>query len=129
MKIKTILVASCFIASMAVSGADAPAPPHVIEVIVLDVGANMQKFIDQSNRATAIMKKLQVGGTVRYYRSSWAGEGTGHVIVTIEYPSLVAFAQGTSKLDASPDFQRWRADAAASGIKELSSSIVTELRF
>jgi peptidyl-tRNA hydrolase len=109
--------------------ADAPAPAHVTEVIVLDVGANMQKFIDLANRANAITKSLQVGGTVRYYVSTWAGEGTGRVIVTVEHPSLVSLAQSQAKLNASPEFKKWQADAQASGIKQLSSSLVTELRF
>ncbi len=129
MKTKTILMALSLIASgMAVSAADAPAPaPHVTEVIVLDVGANMQKFVDLANRVNAITKKLQVGGTARYFISSYAGEGTGRVIVTVEHSSLVAMAQSVSKLNASPEFQKWQADAQASGIKQLSSSIVTEL--
>jgi peptidyl-tRNA hydrolase len=76
-----------------------------------------------------ITKKLQVEGTARYYVSSWAGEGTGRVIVTIEHSSLIALAQSVSKLNASPEFQKWQADAQASGIKQLSSSIVTELHF
>ena len=130
MKTKTILVASCLLAAaMALSAADAPAPPHVIEVITLDVGANMQKFQALAKRADEITKQIHAGGTVRYYVASWAGEGTGRVIVTIEHPSLAALAQSQAKMAASPEFQKWEADAAASGIKQLSSSLVTELRF
>jgi hypothetical protein len=130
MKTKTILMASCLIASaLAVSAADAPAPPHVVEVIVLDVGTNMQKFQELANRIAAISKKQQAGGTVRYYVSTWSGEGAGRVIVTVEHPSLAALAQSQARRMASPDFQKWQADAQASGLKQLSSSLVTELRF
>jgi hypothetical protein len=32
-------------------------------------------------------------------------------------------------MNASPEFRKWQADAQASGIKVLSQSLVTELRF
>ena len=57
------------------------------------------------------------------------GDGAGRVIVTIEHPSLEALAQSQAKLNASPEFQQWQTDARASGIKQVSSSLVTELRF
>jgi len=44
------------------------------------------------------LKKLQVGGTARYYVSTWAGDGAGRVIVTIEHPSLEALADWCSVL-------------------------------
>jgi hypothetical protein len=62
----------------------------------------------------------------------WAGttgEGAGRVIVTVEHPSLAALAQSSAKLQASPEFQKWQTDAVASGIKQLSNSLVTELRW
>jgi len=134
MHTRTLFISAvCLIASsLVVSAADAPAPraAHVTEVIVLDVGAaNMQKFMDLANRASAITKQLQVAGTVRYYVGTWAGEGSGHVIVTVEYPSLLSLAQAEAKTSASPEFRQWQTDAANSGIKQLSSSLVTELRF
>ncbi|HUK00844.1 MAG TPA: hypothetical protein VLW26_01040 [Steroidobacteraceae bacterium] len=130
MKTKTLLVASCLIAcGMGALAADTPAPPHVTEVIVLDVGSHMQKFMELANRASAITKQIQAGGTVRYYVSTWAGEGSGHVIVTVEHASLAALAQSDAKMNASPEFRKWQADADASGIKQLSNSLVTELKF
>jgi ribosomal protein S5 len=130
MKTKTFLVASCLLAStMAISAADAPAPAHVIEVITIDTGGNMQKFMELSKRAAEIAKQVHAGGTVRYYMTTWAGDGAGRVVVTIEHQSLAALAQSEATLNASPEFRKWQADVAASGIKELSSSLVTELRF
>ena len=131
MKIKAILpVASCLLAAtMAISAADAPAPPHVTEVIVVDVGGNMQKFEELAKRVDGITKQLHAGGTVRYFVATWAGEGSGRVIVTIEHPSLAALEQSGQKMSASPEFRKWQADAQASGIKVVSESLVTELRF
>jgi hypothetical protein len=129
MKTQILFAASAiFAAATAVpSAAQTPATPHVTEVIVLDVGANMQKLNDLSKRVDAIMRQLKVTSTVRYYMSTWAGSGAGQVIVTVEYPSLTSLAQSVAKLNASSEFQKWEADVQASGIKVLSESLVTEL--
>jgi hypothetical protein len=130
MKTKTILMSSCLLAAaMAISAADAPAPPHVTEVIVVDIGGNMQKFQELAKRVDGITKQLHAGGTVRYFVTTWAGEGSGRVVVTVEHPSLTALAESQAKMSASPEFRKWQADAQASGIKVLSESLVTELRF
>ena len=129
MKTQIILVASCLVATVtAVSSAAPPAgPPRVTQVIVLDVGTNMQKFNDLSSRVDTIATKNQSTGKTRYWITTLAGAEVGRVIVTIEYPSLISFAQSQAKMDASPEFQQWQKDAQASGIKELSASLVTEL--
>jgi len=130
MRTQIILVASCILATVAaVSSAAPPAgPPRVTEVIVLDVGANMQKFSDLSSRVNAIATKYQNTGKTRYWATTWAGSEVGRVIVTIEYPSLVSMAESIAKMEASPEFQQWQKDAQASGIKQLSESVVTEVR-
>jgi len=99
----------------------------VTQVIVLDVDTNMQKFNDLSNRVDAIAVKYQSTGKARYWITTIGGAEVGRVIVTIEYPSLISFAQSQAKMDASLEFQQWQKDAQASGIKELSTSLVTEL--
>ena len=128
-KTRTSFAAAAIIAAAAAlpSAAQTPATPHVVEVIVLDVGSNMQKLAELSKRVDALTKQLRVTGTARYYMSTWAGAGAGQVIVTVEYPSLASLAQSVAKMNASPEFQKWEADVQASGIKVLSESLVTEL--
>jgi hypothetical protein len=128
-KAQIILVVLIIVVAMtAVSSTAAPAgPPRVTDVFVLDVGANMQKFIDLTSRVNAIAAKYQSTGQARYWISTWAGPEAGHVIVTIEYPSLVSMAQSVAKLNGSPEFAKWLTEAQASGIKQLSESVVTEL--
>jgi hypothetical protein len=128
-KTQIILVASCLVAALtAVSSAAPPAgPPRVTQVIVLDVGTNMQKFNDLNSRMDTIAAKSQSTGKARFWITTLAGAEVGRVIITIEYPSLISFAQSQAKMDASPEFQQWQKDAQASGIKELSTSLVTEL--
>jgi hypothetical protein len=87
----------------------------------------MQKFNDLSSRVDTIAAKYQSTGKARYWITTFAGAEVGRVIVTIEYPSLISFAQSQAKMDASPEFQQWQKDAQATGIKQLSASLVTEL--
>jgi hypothetical protein len=133
MKAQIILVVSLIVAAVtAVSSAAPAAPaagsPHVTEVVVLDVGANMQKFIELSKRVDAIAAKTQAPGHARYWMSTWGGPDSGHVIIAIEYPSLASLAESVAKMNASPEFAKWLADVQASGIKQLSNSVVTELQ-
>ena len=133
MKAQIILVVSLIVAAVtAVSSAAPAAPaagsPHVTEVVVLDVGANMQKFIELSKRVDAIAAKTQAPGHARYWMSTWGGPDSGHVIIAIEYPSLASLADSIAKMNASPEFAKWLADVQASGIKQLSNSVVTELQ-
>jgi hypothetical protein len=102
--------------------------PHVTQVIVLDVGPHMRKFIDLSNRASAMAAKYESTGQVRYWTSTWAGPDTGRVIVTIEFPNLSSMAASVSRMSASPEYAEWLADVENSGVKRLSTSVVTELR-
>ena len=133
MKAQIILVVSFIVAAMTAVSSAAPAappagPPHVTEVVVLDVGANMQKFIELSKRVDAIAAKNHAPGHARYWMSTWGGPDSGHVIIAIEYPSLASLADSIAKMNASPEFAKWLADVQASGIKQLSNSVVTELQ-
>jgi hypothetical protein len=101
--------------------------PHVTQVIVLDVGPHMQKFINLTDRASAMAKKYESTGTVRYWTSTWAGSETGRVIVTVEFPSLTSMAASIGRMSASPEYAQWLTDVEASGIKRLSASVVTEM--
>jgi hypothetical protein len=82
-----------------------------------------------SKRVAAIATKIQDPGHARYWLSTWGGPDSGHVIIAIEYPSLVSLAESEAKMNASPEFAKWLVDVQASGIKQLSNSVVTELPF
>jgi hypothetical protein len=128
-KAKILLVASFMIAVVSAGSSAAPpaGPPHVSNVVVLDVGANMQKFIDLSHRMDALTAKLQSTGKARFWDTTWAGSNAGHLVVVVEYPSLASMAASQEKMMASPEYAKWIADAEASGIKVVSQSLLTEV--
>ncbi len=54
-----------------------------------------------------IMKRVGLSVTVHVYQASYAGAETGTVVATIEFPSMVALAEGEAKLRADKDYQAW----------------------
>ncbi len=114
------------------AGAPAASPPNmgpaVSEVLVFDVGGNPQKFLQLSKRADAIAQKSGSLGKARSWISAYAGPNAGSVIVVVEYPSMVALAESTTKMRATPEWQQLVAEAQASSVKLVSDSIVVELK-
>lgn len=128
MKTSIVLVASFMVAAVTTVSSAAPPPaPHVTEVIVLDVGVHMQKFLELARRMDAIQAKYKSTGKVHIWQGSWAGSDAGHVIVTVEYPSLHSLAESEDRSRGAPEFAPLFADLDASGIKVLSESLVTEV--
>jgi hypothetical protein len=97
-------------------------------VIVFDIGPNMAKFVELTKRASDIARKYGDTGKARYWFSALAGPQSGTVIVTVEYSNRVAFAQSTSKVEASPEWQAFVAEAQQTSIKPISNSVVVEMR-
>jgi hypothetical protein len=95
------------------------------EIIVPDVGAHMQKFLELAKRMGAIQTKYQNAGRVNMWESSWAGSEAGCVIVTVEYPRL-SLAESDDRARGAPELVPFFGDLDASGIKVLSEFLVTE---
>ena len=129
--IKNCLMMATFLVLVAATVPAASPPsegPAVTEVIVFDVGPNMAKFLELTKRANSITQKYGSTGKARFWAAAYAGRDSGAVIVTIEYPSLVALAQSAAKVENSPEWQQLVADAQASSIKPISDSIVVEVK-
>jgi hypothetical protein len=129
MKTQSMLTATLLVLASAILPAASPSPdgPTVQEVLVFDVGPNMNKFIEITKRARAIAEKYGSTGKPRFWMSAYSGPNTGRVIVTVEYPSLVALAQSAAKVRQSPEWQQLLADTQASSIEMVSDSIAVEL--
>jgi hypothetical protein len=126
--IALVLVASFMVEAVTTVSSAAPPPaPRVTQVIVLDVGAHMQKFLEFARRMDAIQTKYQSAGKARVWQSTWAGSEAGRVIVTVEYPSLRSLAESDDKTRGAPELATLIGELDASGIKVLSDSLVTEV--
>jgi hypothetical protein len=55
------------------------------------------------------------------------GDGVESVFVGVEYPRLVAYAQDTSKVNATPEWRAFVADFQKSRMRVVSASLSTEV--
>jgi hypothetical protein len=91
------------------------------------VGRDLAKFTELSKRAQTINQKYASTGKARMWLAAIAGPDSNRVIVTVEYPSLVAMAQSISKVNSSPEWMQLVADAQATSIRPISNSVVVEI--
>ncbi len=88
--------------STAVFGAEAP----VLRVVVLET-SDADAYVESIERGKAILKRLDSSGVLRVWRARFAGPDSGNVMVSIEYPSMAAFAKDDSKIAADSEYQVW----------------------
>src|SRR3990172_12156021 len=79
----------------------------VLQVTAVQVKAGqMDAYLAKVKQLTAINKRLGTAVTTRVWEATLAGDGTGTVVVGIEYPSLAAFAENSTKVQADPEGQK-----------------------
>jgi hypothetical protein len=101
MRSKCLLVAAALFALAAVSGEAA-----VSRVVVVQASdaAGYVKAIEQGK---ALLKSKGSPASLRVWRARYAGDNTGAVVVTIEYPNLEALAKDDARLQTDPDLRTW----------------------
>ena len=56
-----------------------------------------------------------------------AGQATGQIYIALEYPSVVAWAEDTTKVNATPEWRQLVQDAQAAGLQISNASMSVEL--
>ncbi len=96
----------------------------VLRVVVVKTD-NPAAYVQEIEKGRQIMKSLGVQATTRVWQARFAGPEAGAMVVSIEYPSMEAFADAYKKTNASTDYQNW-----VKGLdkirKIVSDSIYTE---
>lgn len=78
----------------------------VLRVVVVQTDS-VDSYVKQIERGKAILKRLQSPAEVRVWRARFAGPEAGAVVVSVEYPSLTALAEGEAKAAADTEYQTW----------------------
>ncbi|MCZ6500957.1 MAG: hypothetical protein O6945_00415 [Gammaproteobacteria bacterium] len=104
------------------------APPHVMDVILVNTNGDDAKYQEIFDQITAASKKAGSTGVRRMWGAGYAGTDTGSVITTIEYPSLKSLAESNEKLAASEDFQAAIAAFVEAGMIADSRSLLFNVR-
>jgi len=96
----------------------------VVRVVVVKTD-KPAAYAQEIEKGRQIMKGLGVQATTRVFQARFAGPEAGAVVVSIEYPSMDAFADAYKKTSASSDYQNWLKDLDKVR-KIVSDSLYTE---
>jgi hypothetical protein len=87
------------------------APALAVDQVVLRVVSvqtdDVDGYLREINKGKALLKRLGSPSVVRVWRARFAGENAGRLVVSVEYPSLVAFAADETKVSADAEYQAW----------------------
>ena len=107
---------------------DAPPPPHVMEVFLINTNGDNAKYQEIFDALTAAYKKAGSKGVRRMWGAVYAGPNAGTTITTIEYPSLQALVDSNQAVFPSEDFQAAIALFNEAGMSGESRSILFNIR-
>jgi hypothetical protein len=96
----------------------------VLRVVVVKTD-NFSAYTQELEKGKQLLKGMGIQAQMRVWQARFAGPEAGAVVVSIEYPSMTAFAEADAKTNASSDYQNW-----AKGLdkirKIVSDSLYTE---
>ena len=92
-----------------------------------DVKPIVDAYVKEVEKGQALIKKLGGSAVLRVWRARFAGNEAGTVVVSVEYPDLVTYANDDKKLNVAPEYQTWMKGLAK--IRKITSdSLYEELK-
>jgi hypothetical protein len=81
------------------------------DAVIASVGVRvnpgqMDKYISQVKKLQGVMERLEAGSNVEAWQVTAGGPATGTTFVSLEYPSLVAYAESSAKTEGDAEFQK-----------------------
>ena len=74
-----------------------------LRVVVVKT-ADPAAYAQELEKAKAITARLGITVKTHVWRATFAGPDTGVIVVTQEYPSFIAFSEGSRKAMADPEY-------------------------
>lgn len=107
------------------------APATAADTVVLRVVAiettDVSGYLKELDKGKAMLKRLESPSIVRVWQARFAGSQAGTVVVSVEWPSMAAFAKDDAKTSADAEYQAWL--KGLSKIRKVGSdSLYTELK-
>lgn len=99
---------------------------NTLRVVVLQT-ADAAAYVKALEEGKAILKTKGSSGVIRAWQATYAGENTGMVVVSVEYPNLEALAKDYALMRNDADLRAWLAGLAKVR-KIVSDSIYEELK-
>ena len=98
----------------------------VLRVVTVQTD-NADAYLQELGRGQALIKKLGGSAVLRVWRARFAGPNAGAIVVSIEYPDLITFANDEKKVTETPEYQEWL-KGLAKVRKVLSDSLYEEMK-
>ena len=122
MKTKSLFVVA-LLAWFAVLTVDASAV--VLRVVVVET-EDVDAYVKQISRGQALLKSIDSPAVIRVWQARFAGDQTGRVVASIEYPDMAALGADYKKMKENSEFASWLKDLKKVR-RVVSDSIYEEL--
>jgi hypothetical protein len=103
-KIAVMTVMSTF--ALALSATALAGSGVVLRVVTVKTD-DVATYAQEIDKARGIIKRLGVSVQTRVWRATFAGPNAGTVVVSQEFPSMAAMADGMTKVMADPEYVQW----------------------
>src|ERR1700730_16232399 len=78
----------------------------VLRVVVVKTD-DVAAYVQEIEKGRQVMKSIGIQAQTRVWQAKFAGPEAGAVVVSIEYPSMTAFADAVAKTNSSSEYQAW----------------------
>jgi len=86
----------------------------VIQSVTVKVKpGQLDAYLGKVKALQGVLDRVGGGGKVTVWQATAAGPATGNTMVSVTYPSLVAYAEATTKSTSDPEWQKILADLPA----------------
>src|SRR3954465_5016169 len=97
MKSKLVLSVIAVLFFLCLSAPSRAEETTVMRIVVVHAD-NPDAYLQEMQTGLAHMKRLESAGTLRVWKTKFAGADAGNIVVTVEFPSLAALAKDDDKL-------------------------------
>ena len=105
----------------------AQASQPVAQVTTLEVPAeHVDAYVAALKKLVPILRKHSPKSSTRIWQNTVAGSDTGRIVVVVEFPNMVAWAERGPKMNADPEYHEALKRFAGMGRKVLSVVLMTE---
>jgi hypothetical protein len=106
MKRKTVVLLFCLALILPMATTVFAADQVTLRVAVIKTD-NADAYVKELAKGQALLKKLGSSAIIRVWRARFAGDNAGSIVVSVEYPSLMAMAKDEATVEANADYQTW----------------------
>ena len=90
---------------------------------MINTNGNTRALLAEAQKTREIFKRLGINAQRRYLQATLAGDQSGSIAVTIEYPSLKSLAEAQEKLADDKEWQDYIERITDKGMTVESNSI------